>query len=347
MTQLIASFLAALFLPSVLIAQLKVDVGLVNLVATVTDDTGQYVANLSADDFVIEEDGHLQTISHFAQSRDMPVSVGIIIDTSYSMKSKIHTAISAVERFILTLHEHDEVFLMSFSSAPNLRQSFTRDRQRLGRTLHRLKANGQTALYDALVEGLRKVKDGKHRKKAILLISDGEDTKSTRTFETAALAVRESDVLVYCLGIASSDSGGTQQTLRIENPVNAIETSKIAEPHTMGRQSDTVNMEFLDRFADSGGGKAWLVSGDERNRKRHIERVLDQISAELRNQYSIGYYPPHPINDGKWHTIRIRHRDPGYHVRARQEYWGANSGCSNLPFSPCPPVPIIQKRETP
>src|SRR5207245_4293030 len=168
---------------SVLAAQLKVDVALVNVVATVTDDKGRYVPDLSADDLIVQEDGQVQTISHFSQSNDLPVSVGLVLDTSGSMERKIGTATSSVERFIRTIHNDDDIFLMVFSNRPTLAQDFTDDREKLSRALRQISVGGGTALYDAVDESLRKVKHGKHDKKAILLITDGEDTSSYDTFD--------------------------------------------------------------------------------------------------------------------------------------------------------------------
>ncbi|PYS23908.1 MAG: hypothetical protein DMG11_25005, partial [Acidobacteria bacterium] len=86
---------------------------------------------------------------------------------------------------------------------------------------------------------------------------------------------------------------------------------------------DTVDMDVLNAFADASGGKAWLVSGGStENRGNEIQDALDEIAAELRNQYSIGYYPDHPLNDGKWHRIEIRAKDRRYRIRARKEYFG-------------------------
>ena len=301
--------------------QLKVDVPLVNVVATITDDKGRYVANLSPDDLIVEEDGEPQTIAHFTQARDLPVSVGIVLDTSASMEPKISTATSAVEHFIRTIHAGDDVFLMTFSTLPVLQQDFTSDREKLARVLRGRGVHGSTALYDALVAGLRKIKSGKHQKKAILLISDGDDTLSSNSFESAALAVRESELLVYALGIAPSGLG------------------TISEPPTAKGSAESVDMDVLHAFADSSGGKAWLVSGQKDSRTNQIQEALDEIASELRNQYSIGYYPSHPLNDGKWHRIRIRLKNPQYQVRARKEYYGGDGECPYLPFfSPCEPL---------
>jgi VWFA-related protein len=358
---------ALLALPMIA-AQLKVDVALVNVVATVTDETGHYVSDLTEDDLIIEEDGKPQKIAHFSQSNDLPVSMGVLLDTSGSMQRKIGTATGAVERFIRTIHRDDDIFLMTFSNHPELRQDFTDNRDRLASALHRVNVGGGTALYDALYEGLRKVKRGTHDKRAILLLTDGEDTSSENTFEEAERSVRESEILVYCLGI--SPSGGT---LTERNPypgggggptgpgrlpgrgpaigfpfpgipgmgipgIPGIPGSRGPFPAFPAQQyprrgggypggpggEDTVDMHVLQTFADASGAKAWLVSGDWNSSRggTQIQDALDEIASELRNQYSIGYYPSHDLNDGKWHRIDIRAKDRHLYVRAKKDYFG-------------------------
>lgn len=204
MKVLIVVLCGVLSIGSIALAQLKVDVSLVNVVATVTDDRGRYVPNLTADDFVLEEDGQVQKIAHISYSEDTPISLGIVLDTSGSMERKISTATSAVEKFIRTIHKEDDIFLMTFSEWVTLAQDFTDDRARLTSALRRVQVRGGTALYDALDEGLHHLKDGMHGKKAILLLTDGVDENSRLTFERAQQAVRESEFIVYCLGIAPS-----------------------------------------------------------------------------------------------------------------------------------------------
>jgi VWFA-related protein len=358
--------IAGLLVTPIIAGQLKVEVALVNIVATVTDEAGHYVSDLTADDFIVEEDGKAQNIAHFSQSNDLPVSMGVVLDTSGSMERKIGTATSAVERFIRTIHREDDIFLLTFSNRPQLQQDFTDDREKLARALRRVTVGGGTALYDALELSLRKMRQGIQDKKAILLLSDGEDTSSETTFEEAQSAVRESELLVYALGISPSGGalternplptpgpGGTSGPNGRRGPTNGggigipfpfpipgIPGTTI--PGTGGprrfpafpqsqRQGgtrvqlgqDTVDMNVLDSFADASGGKAWLLSGNwASNRGSEIEDVLDEIAAELRNQYNIGYYPPHDLKDGKWHRIQIRAKNKRYHVRARKEYFG-------------------------
>lgn len=342
-------------------AQLKVDVGLVNVVATVTDDQGRYVSDLSPDDLVVEEDGQVQKIAHFDQSEDLPVSVGILLDTSGSMERKIATATRSVERFIRRIHQDDDIFLMTFSNRPSVRQDFTSDREKLAVALRRVVVSGGTALYDALDEGLGKIRHGKHDKRAILLITDGEDTSSDITFDQATLAVRESELLVYCLGISPASGFLSEERPRIGPPVrrgpstggrrptdptnpfpfpgipripgiprfplSGTSMPPLSQfPQGSGGSSgsvDTVDMSVLNTFADASGGKAWLLSGNWSDKRgNQVDNALDEIASELRNQYSIGYYPSHSLQDGKWHRIEIHATNPRYHVRARKEYFG-------------------------
>jgi Ca-activated chloride channel family protein len=325
-----------------LLAQLKVDVQLINVVATVTDNKGRYVADLTEDDLIVEEDGQPQEIVHFSQSNDLPVSLGIVLDTSGSMERKISTATRAVERFIRLIHEDDDIFLMTFSNRPDLRQDFTDDREKLTSALRRVTVGGGTSLYDALDMSLRKVRRGKHEKKAILLISDGEDTTSETTLDEVMVGIRESELLVYSLGISPASGGILTDPGRgpsIGVPIPGI-PGGIPIPGVPGRRrfpalpqrdprqvpprnEDTLNMNVLNMFADASGGKAWRLSGNwTEGRGSEIQRAMDEIADELRNQYSVGYYAPHALNDGKWHRIEIKARNKNYRVRARKEYFG-------------------------
>jgi len=363
MRRLLIALIGAMLLGSVLLGQLKVDVGLINVVATVTDEGGQYVSDLTVDDFILIEDGQSQRISHLTQSNDLPVSVGITLDSSGSMERKITTATKAVERFIRTIHEDDDIFLLTFSDRPVLRQDFTDDREKLSLALRRVTVGGGTALYDALEESLRKIKKGGHDKKAILLLTDGEDTSSMIGFDEALLGVRESEMLVYCVGISPGNmtmseqppiftgggrTGPTQgPPVPPRNPPGRGGTIQIPIPGLPGGipipiprrrpfsyqrtpgggnptiNRDSVDMVVLNSFADASGGKAWLLSGNwTEGRGNQVEAILDQIAADLRNQYSIGYYPTHSLQDGKWHRIEVKTKNPKYRVRARKEYFG-------------------------
>lgn len=280
---------------------LHVDVRLVNIYATVVDSNGRYVRGLKKSDFLVEEDGKRQVLAHFDQNQDTPVSVGIVLDTSGSMRLKLETATDAIDRFVRTIHPDDDVFLMGFDTETYVLQDFTNDRAKLKKALRYAEPAGGTALYDALEQALDKVKDGANNKRAILLITDGEDTASEASFAAVRQRIRGSESLLYALGISPS--------------------ADFEVPNRIGRFAgrDTVDMNILRTLAADSGGRAFPVSEDMMGGKNgQFENILVQIAEELRNQFTLAYYPTHP-DDGQYHTIRVSTRF-GYSVRARRGY---------------------------
>jgi Ca-activated chloride channel homolog len=295
--------------------QVRVDVRLVNVVATVTDTHGRNVPNLSVDDFVLEEDGKPQQITHFSQDQNVPVSVGILLDTSGSMDRKIRTAVEAVERFSRRIHQNDEIFLITFSGRPVLRQDFTDDRDKLSQALRHVHATGGTALYDALTEGLVKIHSGRHSKRAILLITDGQDTASTAKLEDVLQSVRQSDLLIYPVGISGLTYAKNFETFspRVLSALLPVKSQRAIQS-----KRDEVDLNVLRDFAENSGGRAFLLAETLINRGGQIEKVLDTIADELRSQYTLGFYPARP-DDGRYHLLRVRARS-GNVVRARRGY---------------------------
>jgi Ca-activated chloride channel family protein len=288
-------------------AQVKVGVLLVNVVVTVVDGKGRTVPNLTSDDFIVEEDGQPQTIKHLSPMANLPTSLGVIIDTSGSMQSKIRTAQRAVDRFFSLIHNDDEIFLMTFAMRASLIADFTSHRRELTNALMTgVNVGGGTALYDSLYQALQKVKEGRYQRKAVLLVTDGEDTTSLTRFDKALEDIREAEMLVYSVGIkgAPGFDMGTDPLSGDFRPSPPNNT--------------TVDMKVLNRFGEASGGRAWEIS--EAAFGKNMDAVLDTIAAELRSQYSIGYYPNHPVKDGKWHRVRIRMKNPDYVARARKEY---------------------------
>ena len=197
--------LATLTLAAQTPTTLRVDVRLVNVVTTVTDADGKFVANLKPDDFTLLEDGVEQKITHFTQDRNIPVSVGILLDTSGSMADKMRAASGAVQRFLDNIHAEDDIFLMTFAKDIHLEQDFTSDRKKLAKALTSLKVGGTTLLYEALKQAIDKVHKGRHDKRAILVISDGIDAQNRpATLEELLGTIRSSEVLVYGLGTSQS-----------------------------------------------------------------------------------------------------------------------------------------------
>lgn len=323
---------ASLFLTAALAAQttptLRVSVQLVNVVATVTDNNGKYVSNLSQNDFVLEEDGAPQTIAHFTQDHDIPVSVGILLDTSGSMQPKIATATRAVEKFVNNVHKDDDIFLMTFDSSVDVKQDFTSDRRRLSRAMDSIRTGGGTSLYDALSAGLEKIRKGRHDKRALLLISDGFDAGSRRaTADDVSKAIRRSEVLVYGLGTAATTYADPAEhvpfTLPTVESTSRGPSAVAVSPRGPSRRGGTaisggVNMSLLTRLAEESGGRGFLLSETFINTgATEIDSVLTLIADELRSQYTLSYYPA-AGDDGKAHRIRVT--SPGYNVRARSGY---------------------------
>jgi Ca-activated chloride channel family protein len=287
--------------------RLKTGVLLINVIATVVDGKGRTVPNLTADDFIVEEDGRPQTTAHLLPSADLPISIGIVLDVSGSMQSRIRTAQRAIDRFLSVIHKDDEVFLMTFAMRASVIADFTSDRTRLTNALlSGVNVGGGTALYDSLYQALQKVQQGRYEKKGVLLVTDGEDVNSVTRFDKALQYIREADMLVYSVGIR-----GAPGFDMAADPLSGTSGARRAN-HT------TVDMNVLNRFGEASGGRAWEIS--EAAFGRNMEVVLDTIAAELRSQYSIGYYPSRSVKDGKWHSVRIRMRNPEYSARGRKEY---------------------------
>ena len=196
----------------------KSGVELVNVTATVSDSSGRFVPGLRAEDFRVFEDDQPVSVTHFSAER-APVSLGIALDTSGSMVGeKIQAAQSALDRFLYDLLDRqDELFLYRFSNVPTLLQGWTTDRQLISRALGRIAPNGGTAMYDTVSEAIPLTQRGVNRKKALLVISDGNDTSSRTSIREVKQQIRESEVLVYAIGI----DGESEPTFRPPTPVLA------------------------------------------------------------------------------------------------------------------------------
>ena len=313
-------------------------VELINVTATVTDDSGRFVPNLRREDFRVFEDGQEQPITHFSSER-VPVSLGIVLDTSASMDGeKIDSARSALSRFLFDLLDpSDEVFLYRFSNVPQLVEGWTRDRERLQSRLGRIVPNGGTAMYDAIAEAVPLAESGENRKKAIVIISDGNDTTSrTEVFDVKRL-IRQSELIVYAVGIdgqSTSTWSGPQGGYPPRQPPQPrplpfpfpfpggrrVPSSPPRMPPSgprvgSGRALDErVNVAALREITDDSGGRTEIV-----RYARDLDPATTSIADELSKQYSLGY-PASGKKDGKWHEIRVEVRDGSYHVRARRGY---------------------------
>ena len=268
---------------------------LITLTVTVTDTYGRFVTGLGKNAFTIFDDKTQQEISFFSDE-DAPVSLGVVFDVSGSMSGdKIMRAREALSKFVDTSHARDEYFLIGFNSRAQLLLDHTRDSDALMQKLTFINTRGQTALYDATYLGVERVTRGAHKKRAILLISDGQDNSSRYTFSELKRLLKESDVIIYAIGIVGTN-----------------------DDSTLGYGGRAI----LEELAGVSGGKAFFPStGAEMN------DTFERIALELRTQYSIGYRPSAFANDGKWHKLKIRVQPPrGFprlFVRGREGYFAS------------------------
>jgi Ca-activated chloride channel family protein len=310
-------------------------VELINVTATVADANGRFVPGLRQEDFVVYEDDQPVTVTHFSAER-VPVSLGIALDTSGSMAGeKIQAAQSALDRFLYDLlDKQDELFLYRFSNLPTLLEGWTTDRTGLTRALGRIAPNGGTALYDTVAEAIPLAQKGQHVKKALLVISDGNDTASRTTIGETKQIIRESDVLVYAIGIdGQSEPAARRPTPRApmpfpfphpgaggrgrgswppqQPPVGGGPTGGYSP---RGRNDDRVNVSALRDMTDDSGGRTEII-----REARDLDPATAGIADELSKQYYLGY-PSSGKKDGLWHTIRVEVRARSYRVRARRGY---------------------------
>ncbi|HEX5216281.1 MAG TPA: VWA domain-containing protein [Vicinamibacterales bacterium] len=310
----------------------RTGVELINVTATVTDEHGRFVPSLKADDFTVYEDGKPQPIQQFDSER-VPVSLGIALDTSGSMAGeKIAAAQAALNRFLYDLlGANDEVFLYRFDSRPELVSNWTSDRQAVGRALGTVRPSGGTAIYDTVAEAVPLAQKGTRRKKALVVISDGNDQNSRLRVDDVRQMIRESEVLVYAIGIDAS--GNPTQTYSppqaTSKPVYspspfpgkapppappATRTPPPAPPHR-GSSSDRMNADALRAITDDSGGRTEIIVSPN-----DLAPATAGIADELSRQYFIGYTSSAP-KDGRWHTIEVRLKKPGnLTIRARKGF---------------------------
>jgi Ca-activated chloride channel homolog len=255
-----------------------IDTELVSLTVTVTDPNSRLVTGLDKQHFEIYEDKVKQAITFF-NSEDVPVSLGIIFDVSGSMKGKLDRAREALKAFIQTCHNDDDFFLVGFNQRANLLAEFA-DGETITNKFTLVDPRGQTALYDAAYLGIEKVKQGRHTKRAILLISDGQDNSSRYTYGELRKLLKEAGVQIYCIGIVEL-GGGSGGTL------------------------DLQGQSILEEIAQTTGGKAFFPRS-----AAELEDATTRIALELRHQYSIGYTPTNVKRDGQWHKIKVQVKPP-------------------------------------
>lgn len=287
---------------------IRVNTELVTLTATVTDKNGRYRADLKRGDFTVYENGTEQKLEYFNTGDRVPVSLGIVFDTSGSMEDKIEGVRDAVEHFVKSVAPGDEIFLVQFSDSADLIQDFTDDKKRILRGVENLEPQGSTALFDAVLLGLQKIADGRHRKRALLLLTDGNDTASSTTFEEIIALARKSEVIVYGLGIGHGEKGSSH--IGIFNH----------------QAKDTVDMRTLKALADATGGNSYYLENAHVGGRDLVDEAAAEVAAELKQQYTLGYYPTDKKDTGAFRQIKIEVKDKSLRVRTKRGYYLGSGG---------------------
>ncbi len=281
---------------------LSVVVEEVQLPISVLDKDGRPVNGLTKNDFAIFEDNVQQQIKVF-KHEDIPLSLGLVIDNSGSMRNKRERVNSATLTFARESNPEDETFIVNFDDAAYLEQDFTGSIGDLIDALDNIDTRGETALYDAVYLSVDHVKAGKKDKRVLLLISDGEDNVSKYGLNKVIDALRESKVTLYAIGLLEEND---QRGGLFKKP-----PSKKAK-------------EVLQKFAEITGGQAYFPKSlDE------VEELVKDIAHEIRNHYTVSYTPSNRKLDGSWREIRVKVNPPKtttkVTVHTKQGYFAPNA----------------------
>jgi len=263
---------------------------LVLVPVTVTDHYGKTITGLQQEHFRITDNSAPREIVSFGRS-DAPVSLGIIMDLSSSMHRKLPYAVEAAQAVIKQLNPEDMGYLVTFDKTPQLRVPLTNNFGSLSAGLVFPRAEGNTALFDAIHLGLRHGRSAKEFRKVLLVISDGGDNRSRLMESEIVSEAIEADTQIYCIGV-----------------------------HELLRPKDEVDgARFLDRLAHMTGG----LKFDMRSRKE-VAATANAISTAMRDQYIIGFRPPDALAPNKWRKVRVQVNHPAgdkVHVSARTAYY--------------------------
>ncbi len=260
----------------------EVDRVLVTL--SVSDSDNAFIEGLGPEDFTVTEDGVPQRILEFAVEK-RPITLGVLIDTSGSMKEEIGQVQTAAKDFVTTLRPEDRAFLVDFDENVFLLRDFSSDHGELQASIEGTDAEGGTALYDALYVSYRKMRAVEGRK-AISILSDGEDTNSAFSFNRVVELTRTHDVIVYSIGLGAT----------------------VMERSMRGS---------LKQLSDDSGGRAFFP-----RTAAELAGVYQQIAADLRSQYYVTYRSTNRTFDGKWRKIQVECSREGAHVQTRRGYYG-------------------------
>jgi len=265
---------------------IRVDSSLVILNATITDGNNKPVHGLTRKQFEILEDDTRQVIEFF-EPQETPFAAVILIDTSGSMEQRVTLARSAAIKFLGRIRNGDQVAIYNFDSKVKLVQNFSNLRDLIPQ-VYDLKAKGWTVLNDAVYKAAKRLEKRPEKRRAIVILSDGADTKSGRSSKKALRAALAANATIYTVDMSGANSGGR------------------------GRMQ---NRETLKKFAKKTGGRFIKTPGGIAMREA-FENIVDELGI----QYTLGYYPSNTKRDGKWRKIKLTTSKQGLKIRTREGY---------------------------
>jgi Ca-activated chloride channel homolog len=254
-------------------SHIKVDVNLVVLHTTVLDDRGKFVEGLGQDSFRVYEDKVEQKLSLFKRE-DIPVSMGLVIDNSGSMRDKRPRVNEAALTLVQSSNPQDEAFVVNFNDDfyLDLDKDFSSSIPELKEALERIDARGSTALYDAIIGSIDHLKKGKKEKKVLLIVTDGEDNTSRNSLEKTIKEIQKTDTVIYTIGLLSQESKRSAKTAK----------------------------RALTEIAQASGGVAYFPENVE-----DVHSICEQVAHDIRHQYTLGYYPSNAAKDGSFRSVHV------------------------------------------
>jgi Ca-activated chloride channel homolog len=297
---------------------IPVTVNLVDVLFTVLDRRNKLVPDLEKQDFKIFDDSVPQDIRYFAKQSDLPLRIGMLLDTSNSIRDRLKFEQDAANNFLFSVlrHNRDQAFVMTFDDEPEVLQGFTSDTGMLRDHILRTRAGGGTAVYDAIYTACTTELNHPPRppgdqpdvvRRVMVLISDGDDNLSTHTRSEAIEMAQRTSVVIYTISTST-------QWIALDNPSN--ERTGNRKYHL------TPGDKVLQDLADETGGRAFYPYHVD-----DLDQSFQDIGEELRNQYSIAYNPTNHAVDGRYHRITLEVPDhKGYQVRARRGYYARVNG---------------------
>ena len=278
--------------------RIALNVNLVVLHTSVVDDRGKFVEGLTQENFRVYEDKVEQKLSIFKRE-DIPVSMGLVIDNSGSMRDKRPRVNEAALTLVQSSNPQDEAFVVNFNDDfyLDLDKDFTNSIPELKEALERIDARGSTALYDAIIGSLDHLKKGVKEKKVLLIVTDGEDNTSRNSLEKTVREIQKTDTVIYTIGLLSQESKKSAKTAK----------------------------RALIAIAQASGGVAYFPENVE-----DVHAICEQVAHDIRHQYTLAYYPSNAARDGSFRTVHVDVIPPRGHgkltARTRNGYYAPSGG---------------------